>query len=329
MRKNIMNNDAKRITAAVLALVLVLAILAIGSKIVDKKSAVDVSEEDELNRNIETFLIIGIDDFSDQKETYDSYNNTMQADYLVLLMFNTRTNEVSALHINRDTMTPITILGVLGDKVGKETHQIALSHTYGTGEKDSCLNTVTAVEDLLGIVVDHYARITMDAIPLLNDAIGGVTLTPTVTITAEAVASNTEADTENTETTNNLITEGQTVTLTGEQALAYVRVRQSVSDGSNLKRMERQRQYMSAFIEQVKANKDNIDTETLFKDISDKIVSDCSIERLETIFDKSADFTFTEIYTLEGTAQVGDSGYMEYHLDQDKLNETIKDLFYK
>ena len=329
MRKNIMNNDAKRITAAVLALVLVLAILAIGSKIVDKKSAVDVSEEDELNRNIETFLIIGIDDFSDQKETYDSYNNTMQADYLVLLMFNTRTNEVSALHINRDTMTPITILGVLGDKVGKETHQIALSHTYGTGEKDSCLNTVTAVEDLLGIVVDHYARITMDAIPLLNDAIGGVTLTPTVTITAEAVASNTEADTENTETTNNLITEGQTVTLTGEQALAYVRVRQSVSDGSNLKRMERQRQYMSAFIEQVKANKDNIDTESLFKNISDKIVSDCSIERLETIFDKSTDFTFTEIYTLEGTAKVGDSGYMEYHLDQDKLNETIKDLFYK
>ena len=320
MRKNIMNNDAKRITSAVLALVLVLAILAIGSKIVDKKSAVDVSEEDELNRNIETFLIIGIDDFSDQKETYDSYNNTMQADYLVLLMFNTRTNEVSALHINRDTMTPITILGVLGDKVGKETHQIALSHTYGTGEKDSCLNTVTAVEDLLGIVIDHYARITMDAIPLLNDAIGGVTLTPTVTI---------QTDTENTETTNNLITEGQTVTLTGDQALAYVRVRQSVSDGSNLKRMERQRQYMSAFIEQVKANKDNIDTETLFKDISDKIVSDCSIERLETIFDKSADFTFTEIYTLEGTAKVGDSGYMEYHLDQDKLNETIKDLFYK
>ena len=43
------------------------------------------------------------------------------------------------------------------------TGQLALAHTYGSGEEDSCENTVLAVENLLyGVGIDHYVSLTMD-----------------------------------------------------------------------------------------------------------------------------------------------------------------------
>jgi len=270
----------------------------------DKKNTVEVDNYDKINRNIETVLLIGIDDFSEEK-TYESYINTAQADFLFLLIYNNKTQELSALQINRDTICDVTVLGVLGDKVCKEPMQIALSHTYGTGGIDSCQNTEKAVDDLLGISVDHYVAATMDIVAILNDAIGGVTLTPTVSIGDEII-------------------EGQKITLTGDQALEYIRARQDVSDGSNLSRMERQRQYINAAIEQYTELKDFDDTV-----IANNILSDCSIERLRTIFDNATTFTFTGIETLKGEAIKGDSGYMEYHLDEDELQNTIETLFYK
>ena len=54
-------------------------------------------------------------------------------------------------------MTPITILGVLGDRSGVRTAQVSLSHGFGDGGAQSCEFTVDAVSNLLlGTQIDFY-----------------------------------------------------------------------------------------------------------------------------------------------------------------------------
>ncbi|MCD8375356.1 MAG: LCP family protein [Oscillospiraceae bacterium] len=175
------------------------------------------------NSNLETILLIGIDKFEDDLDQY-GYINSQQADFLLLLIFDRESGDCTALQINRDIMTEITVLGVTGDQAGTVTAQLALAHTYGSGGSDSCVNTVKAVSNLLyGVDVDHYAAVTMDAVPIINDLAGGVTLTVMDDLTLYDEA----------------LVEGEEITLTGDQALTYVRARFYIADGTNLHRMER------------------------------------------------------------------------------------------
>ena len=113
----------------------------------------------------------------------------------------------SALHINRDTMAEIQRLGVGGVKLDTVTAQLALAHTYGSGGRDSCRNTVQAVSRYLyDVPVQHYFALPMDAIPVLNDLAGGVTV-------------HVDDDFSNTDPS---IVQGKDVTLRGDQALTFV-----------------------------------------------------------------------------------------------------------
>ena len=129
-----------------------------------------------LKKDVETFLILGLDKMS-QDTKGDSYNNNQQADFLVLMVFDNSAKTYSAIHINRDTMAEIEVLGLAGNKVGTVNSQIALAHTYGKGGTISNANTAKAVSKLLkDIKVNHYMSVTLDAVPIMNDLVGGVTV---------------------------------------------------------------------------------------------------------------------------------------------------------
>jgi len=127
---------------------------------------------------LESVLVLGIDKFEEQIDDEDNYRNYQQADFLVLAVADHENKVVNALHINRDTMVDIPMLSLTGDNVGTVFGQVALAHTYGSGKADSCINTVEAVSSFLfGTQIDHYLSMTMDAVAVVNDAAGGVTLT--------------------------------------------------------------------------------------------------------------------------------------------------------
>ena len=157
--------------------------------------------------NIETWLIMGLDKY-EGTGIEGSYNNDKQADFMLLLVFDNANKTCEALHINRDTMAEMNILGVAGDVVNTITKQIALSHTYGNGKEVSCRNAANAVSKLLlGAPIDHYVSVTMDAVPAVTDYVGGVEV--------EVLHDFTGID-------DSLI-KGEKVTLRGQQALTYVR----------------------------------------------------------------------------------------------------------
>ena len=127
-------------------------------------------------RDVETVLVMGVDKYAAQTSG-DNYNQQQQADFLLLLVVDRTAGVCRVLPLNRDTMTEITALGLAGEQVGTFNGQLALSHTYGSGGLDSARNTGRAVSSLLyGVDIDHVMAFTMDAVPVINDAVGGVTI---------------------------------------------------------------------------------------------------------------------------------------------------------
>ena len=266
-----------------------------------------------VERDMETLLIIGADDLGEITGA-DSYNSGSQADFMVLLMRDRDTNESVALHINRDTMTQVPILGVTGNKAGSRWEQIALAYYYGQGEQDSCENTVDAVSNLLyGVPIEHYLAVTMDAVPIMNDWVGGVRL--------EMLDDFSDINPD--------MIKGEEVLLWGEDALHYVQVRAGREDSSNLSRMERQRQYASAWFDKARPlMTDYKEVAALFTDLQPYHYSDCSVDELKNIMEAFSQYPPERVYEIEGEAAVG-TVYMEYHADEAALQQQVLDLFYR
>lgn len=268
----------------------------------------------ELNPNIQTMLVMGLDKFEGELDN-SAYYNDQQADFLLLLVMDDAKQTYSALHINRDTMAEMDVLGVAGGKVGTVTQQIALSHTYGNGEEVSCRNTAEAVSKfLLNSKVNHYISVTMDAVPLYNDLVGGVTV--------EVLDDFTGID--------DTLKKGQTVTLKGEQALRYVRTRYGMEDSTNNTRMLRQQQYLKNLLEKTKENM-AVNSEFVVEasvKMADYFVADRTVNQLQTLFNKLNTYSFEGIKTIEGDLMKGER-FMEFYPDADSLKEVVAQLFYK
>ena len=263
--------------------------------------------------DLETVLLLGVDKF--EGETPEGYINNQQADFLLLLVMDKQHETCTPIQLNRDTMTQIQILGVTGEPAGTMTGQLALAHTYGSGEEDSCENTVLAVSNLLyGMEIDHYVSLTMDGVALLNDLVGGVTV--------EVLDDFSGID--------DSLVQGEIVTLQGQQALTYVRSRGGLEDSSNLHRMERQRQYLAALQQQLKAAVQQEDGFTLdaLLQLNEYMVSDCTVDQLSDLGNSLAAYQVSDILTTPGDAQEGEE-FMEFTVDEDALQQLVMDVFYE
>lgn len=262
--------------------------------------------------SLKTILFLGIDK---QMEAGGSRAESEQVDFLALLLMDTETESFCILHLNRDTMTDIIQTDITGMEIGTFRGQLALAHAYGSNDKARCRNTVNVVENLLyGIEIDHYLSLTMDAVSILNDSVGGVTLT--------LLDDFTHLDSS--------YTKGREVTLKGENALTYVRARSTQEDSSNLSRMERQRQYIGALFETYVAHNTNNDDnsfETLLK-VNEYMVSDCTINQLNELTEQLGNYSYDGILTLDGEAVQG-TEYMEYIIDEAAAQRTVVELFYE
>lgn len=266
-----------------------------------------------LRDDVDTLLIMGVDKFSGSL-VEDSYNNDQCADFLLLLVIDHAVGRCSIVHINRDTMAEINVLGIGGKKVGTVREQITLSHTYGTGAQDSCRNTARAVSGLLGGVhIDHYVCLTMDAVGVLNDLVGGVTLTIEQDLTAIDPS----------------FVKGQSITLHADQALRFVRHRSELADSSNASRMERQQQYLSALYPQVLSyieQNESFPSEAISA-LSAYTTTDFSVSELERMIDTLSAYEQGQTLGIEGTYSVGE--HVEFYADEQNIKSLLIRLFYE
>lgn len=325
-KRRIRRSTVKKIARLSLILLLVLIMLYSGLQVLESTVLRGAAEDPTVpsktivrdgveyfpRQDITTFLVMGIDQYG-KVESSDSYNNHGAADALVLLVFDEQEEVCHVLHLNRDTMVEMPVLGVGGKQAGTLYGQLALSHTYGSGLHDSCANTVQAVSDLLyGNRIDHYVAMNMDAIAILNDAVGGVTVEVTEDFSAVDPS----------------IGMGE-VTLRGEQAIHFVRTRREVGDQLNISRIERQKEYIQGFVDAFRSERQHNKhlISDAYEEVADYLVSNCTVNALGGYADRFGDYEIGQVISPKGENVQGQE-YFEFYVDEEDLDGIILRLLY-
>ena len=265
-------------------------------------------------KNMTTLLVMGID--KDGNARNGQFRNGGQADFLRWIVIDASRRQVTQLQIDRDTITPITILGVLGNNAGKRATQICLSHGFGDGGEQSCAFTEEAVSELLmGVRIDAYLAMNLDGISVLNDQVGGVTV-------------KIEDDFSS---VNPTMVQGATMKLMGDQAEYFVRSRMTIGVGTNEARMVRQQTYITELTrmldEKIRADKEYVGS--LFDALEPYLTTDMSRGRLINEAWNAYSFDRQPLVELPGEYGIGIDGFMEFHVDAAAIKSIVLELFYE
>ena len=269
------------------------------------------------NEDILTFLIMGIDKTKDVKEVAEGTNGG-QADALFLVVLNPHDDSLSVIGINRNTMTDVSVYDNNGSFVNTVKAQIAVQHGFGNGVEESCEYQVNAVQHLFYEMPVHgYAAINMSAIGPLTDMVGGVDV-----VALEDIKSG----------NSTVIKEGEEVHLEGDLAFAYIHNRDTKEFGSADHRLERQKQFITTYLQKVKQKtKEDIGFPiSVYQSIAPQTVTSLTVDEMTYLVSIAKDYSFNEnyLYTLKGETKQGDV-FEEFYVDETDLFELILKVFYE
>lgn len=269
------------------------------------------------NEDILTFLFMGIDKQEETVQEMPEGTDGGQADALFLLVLNPRSKEVDLIGINRNTMTQIDMYSDTGAYIDTITAQICVQHGFGNGMEESCVYQKEAVSRLFyGLPIHGYAAVNFSAAATLNDAVGGVDVTVLEDMTTESPR----------------LKEGAQVHLEGEDALTYVRWRDTDTFASADRRLERQMQYLEGFVEKAKssAQEDIFNIARLYQAASPAMITDVTADKAVYLASQTLDYRDgpNNFYMLEGETVMGEQ-FEEYYIDETALYEMILEIFYE
>lgn len=185
---------------------------------------------------VQTYLFIGTDKSGNEDAEGEEYHGSM-ADALMLVVVDKEEKTYGILQLNRDTITEVPMLLQDGSANASAQMQLCTAHWYGKDKAASCDNTVETVSKMLGgLPIDGYYALKMDAMPLLNHEVGGVTVTLEDDMTKLDPA----------------MKKGATLTLTDRQAELLMQSRYAMDDDRNTQRMRRQQIFLNAFMKKIK-----------------------------------------------------------------------------
>lgn len=264
-------------------------------------------------RNLNTILLMGIDRDVGPVGRID-YRHGGQADFLRLLVIDKAEKTVTQIEIDRDTMTPVTMLGVLGDRAGVRTVQICVSHSFGDGGKQNCELAVEAVSNLLcGVTIDDYIALNLDSVPVINDLVGGVPVTL-------------EDDFTSLDPT---MKQGASIVLQGRQAEHFVRGRMTIGVGTNESRMRRQNVFVAGLTERLR---ERMTSESFVSELIDTMtpymVTDMKRGTLVNRVWAARDYS-ARMAQIAGEHRVGTNGFTQFWADEEAIRQLVLDVFYE
>lgn len=187
----------------------------------------------QFNENLITLSFIGYD----TRESNEQNGQAGQADYLLVLAYDTLNSTLKGISIPRDTMVESNNYSGAGYFGVTEKEQIAVTFSYDHEKNASLERTTEAMSRLIyNMPIKFYFGLDMEGIGPINDAIGGVSVNALETIPQ----------------TN--IVKGQNIDLYGNNAKKYVQYRdKSVLESSEMRR-QRDIQYTTNFYKQAVQN---------------------------------------------------------------------------
>lgn len=268
------------------------------------------------NSDMLTFLFLGIDKMGVVERVEEGLNGG-QSDAIFLLALNPHNKRISVIGIPRDTMTKVQVYLEDGSYWGPIQAQLAIQHGYGDGVELSCERTVEAVTELMyGLPIHGYFAINMGAIPLLNDAVGGIEV--------EAL--------ETMDFTGFHVEQGEILHLEGMNAYHYLHDRSTEVHYTAGGRLQRQKQYLLAYASAVMDElKKNVGfAASLYGTLSKYMVTDISVNEVSFLAMQALEYSFDgdDMHVLEGETAIGEV-YEEFYPDEEALYRLIIDIFYE
>ncbi|MCM1063452.1 MAG: LCP family protein [Eubacterium sp.] len=269
------------------------------------------------NEDIMTFLVMGIDKMGEAEANRDLTSGG-QSDAIFLLIIDPHEETISIFAVDRNTMTDIIMVGV-GDG-GTDvvtTAQLTVQHAFGDGGAKSCEMTRDRVSELFfDLPVHGYISVNYEAIPYINDAVGGIE----VVIPEDVAGARKDWHT------------GDTVLLKGNDAITFVKWRDITVYESARLRTRRQKTYLTSFVAKaIAATKQDITMPiTLYNKVKGYTVTDITVDEMAYLASELTGYRFSgdQIYTMEGETVMGEM-YEEFYPDMDALKEQMIEIFYE
>ncbi len=261
------------------------------------------------NEAIINILLIGIDTDEKGLTVRDGVNTGGQADTIIVLTINTKTNEFEIVRVPRDTIAEVVMLDSDYNYAATISAPICTAHSYGDGETLSNELMMQAVSRLLyDIPIHRYYSLNLEAIADIVDELGGITLEMLDDFTN--ISSGME--------------KGKIVTLNGSRAIRYVQYRGGDDYSS---RMPRQLQFMYELYRAIKGKtKDNFTFPlTLIEIVKENTIHNLSISEITYLTNLMLDHDLNanQIITLPG--EMVENFYLT---DDEELHKKIVEIFY-
>ncbi len=224
-------------------------------------------------------LILGVDEREGDKG---------RSDTIIVLTVNKKQNSIKMLSIPRDTRTEIIGHGST-DKI---------NHAYAFGGTDMSIATV---ENLLNIPIDYFVKVNMEGFKELVDAVGGITV----------------------QNQMNFVSDGNTfkkgaLKLTGDEALAYVRMRKQDAKG-DFGRQQRQRQIIQGIISKGTSLSSIAKYETILEALGNNIKTNINLDEMIEIQKNYIEVGRNiEQLQLKGSGKIIDGIYYLIMTDEEK-----------
>ena len=263
---------------------------------------------------VTNYLFIGVD--KENVTQVSGHQSGGQADFLVVLSIDRVRRSITPVMLDRDVMVEMQTYGVFGHPAGTRVMQLCLAQAYSGVDVSGSVNTMETVEKLLqGIDIHHYVVLDMTAIPLVNDALGGVEVTLQDDFTSFDPA----------------MTKGTTLRLMGKQAEFFVRGRMTVADGSNASRMGRQQQYLSGLLSQfrqtIKGNQHKLNE--VLQVLKGHMESNAGDNTLLHDVNAYDDYVWNPLRTLQGEHTIDEYGFAEFWVDEAALKRLVAEIWFQ
>lgn len=240
---------------------------------VERNSSISRTEPVELEeRQPFSILLLGVD---------ERQRDSGRSDTMIVLSVNPQTNNTLMVSIPRDTYTQI---------VGKNIKD-KINHAYAFGGIEMSMNSV---EKLLNIPIDYVAKVNMEGFEQVINTVGGIQIENALAF----------------QEGNYTFKKGD-ITLDGEAALAYVRMRKEDPQG-DFGRQNRQKQVIQAVIEEGTSLKTLLKYQNIFDILGNNI---------------STNLTFDQIKELQQSYRESLSNIQQIHFEKGK-GKTIHGVWY-
>ncbi|MFJ3232583.1 LCP family protein [Streptomyces sp. NPDC086787] len=166
---------------------------------------------------------------------YGKDSGTERSDTTILLHLAADRRSATAVSLPRDLMVNVPSCR---RPDGSRTEPMFAMFNYAF-EVGGSACSIRTVEKLTSVRIDHHMVIDFSGFKNMVDAVGGVQVCLKEPITDKAAKLKLPAG---------------RVTLDGEQALGYVRVRKTLGNGSDTDRMDRQQQFLGALVSKLRGN---------------------------------------------------------------------------